>query len=177
MNCTKCKNPINHTATVCEWCGYELLPNTVNNTVNNPINNPATPNPVQKIKQKNVFEWYAKCWRQWVDFSGRARRTEFWSFALINSLIFFLLLMLLGSTADDSTSEDFFAILFFIYLFLVFVPSLSVFVRRLHDTGKSAWLLLLALIPFVGGVILFIFALLESEPKTNKWGNNPKIDS
>lgn len=61
-----------------------------------------------------------------------------------------------------------------IYAFAVLVPSLAMSVRRLHDTGRSGWFLLLGLIPYIGGVILFVFSVLDNQPGTNKYGSNPK---
>lgn len=67
-------------------------------------------------------------------------------------------------------------IVMIIYVLIVFIPSLAVTVRRLHDTGKSGWYILLNLIPYVGGLIIFIFTVMDSEPGENKWGPNPKED-
>jgi len=55
----------------------------------------------------------------------------------------------------------------------IFLPNLAVTVRRLHDTGRSGWWLLLVFIPFIGGLILFVFMLLDSQPESNKWGAPP----
>src|SRR5690625_547897 len=58
--------------------------------------------------------------------------------------------------------------------FLTFVPSIAVTVRRFHDIGKNGWTILMAIIPFVGGIILLVFTCLDSEPNDNKYGPNPK---
>ena len=55
-----------------------------------------------------------------------------------------------------------------------FIPSLAVTVRRLHDTGKSGWWLLIAFIPFIGAIVLLVFLVQDSHPGTNEWGPNPK---
>ncbi|WP_243398301.1 DUF805 domain-containing protein [Deinococcus koreensis] len=65
-------------------------------------------------------------------------------------------------------------ILAVLYALAVFVPSLAVTVRRLHDTGKSGWWYLIGLIPLVGGLVLLVFTVLDSEPGSNRWGPNPK---
>jgi len=65
-------------------------------------------------------------------------------------------------------------VVFFIYSLLVLVPGLAVAVRRLHDIGKSGWMLLIGLIPIVGGIILLIWAASDSQPGDNQYGPNPK---
>jgi uncharacterized membrane protein YhaH (DUF805 family) len=61
-----------------------------------------------------------------------------------------------------------------LYMLAVFIPSLAVTVRRLHDSGNSGWFILFELIPYVGGIVLFVFTLLDSQSGSNKWGPNPK---
>ena len=67
-----------------------------------------------------------------------------------------------------------FGLLIFVYAVAVFVPSLAMSVRRLHDTGRSGWFLLLNLIPYIGGIIVFVFSVLDSQPGANQYGPNPK---
>lgn len=140
------------------------------------------------------MEWYVKCWRQYADFSGRARRKEYWMFSLFNVLIVFVLAivlpMLFGLLAvslmqmqvnNDSDPSAIMlgigylpSIALALYGLAVMVPSLAVSVRRLHDIGKSGWTILLGLIPFVGGIILLVFCCQDSQPQENKWGASPK---
>jgi uncharacterized membrane protein YhaH (DUF805 family) len=75
----------------------------------------------------------------------------------------------------DATFEMYiFSIIGSIYYLLVFIPSLAVMLRRLHDSGNSGWFLFLLLLPIIGWIWLLVLLCLESEPKTNKWGENPK---
>ena len=97
------------------------------------------------------MNWYLKVIKQYADFSGRARRTEYWMFTLINTLIS-IGLMLIAQFVDQSLS-----ILNIIYSLAVFIPSLAVFVRRLHDVNKSGWMYLLVLLPIIGWIWLFVF--------------------
>lgn len=120
---------------------------------------------------KSVFSKYAR-------FSGRATRSEYWYFALFNLLITAGLLLLGsllanggGSMADTSLVAAF---LLFIWWAAIFIPTLAVTIRRLHDAGYSGWLYLLVLVPYVGGIVLFVFALLVSQPADNFWGKAPK---
>ena len=103
-------------------------------------------------------------------------------FTLFSFLIYmalFFLAIAIGAMTENNTEEGpslLIAIPFIlmgIYFLASFIPSIAVTVRRLHDVGQSGWLLLLQIVPF-GGLVLFIFSLLESKPETNKWGPNPK---
>jgi len=126
------------------------------------------------------MDWYLKVLRQYADFSGRARRMEYWMFALINTVIGaaimgvgFGLMAALGST-EHAAFGGLMVIPFFLYWLAILVPSIAVTVRRLHDTGRSGWWYLIAFVPFFGGLILLVFTLLGSEPGPNAWGPNPK---
>ncbi|MGM0834836.1 MAG: DUF805 domain-containing protein [Bacillota bacterium] len=113
------------------------------------------------------MQWYVKVLKNYVTFSGRARRKEYWMFALISALIS-LALTIVESVSDLSQ------ILTGIYSLFIFLPSLAVSIRRLHDTGKSGWWFLIVLIPIVGAIILLVFMCLDSEEGMNKYGPNPK---
>ncbi|HPA11795.1 MAG TPA: DUF805 domain-containing protein [Bacteroidales bacterium] len=115
------------------------------------------------------MEWYLKCLRQYADFSGRARRKEYWMFQLFN-VIFAFSVFLLGSLI----SGGFFAtVLHSIYLLAVLIPSLAVTVRRLHDVGKSGGWILITLIPLIG-LIWLIALLVTDSDEENQYGNYPK---
>lgn len=123
----------------------------------------------------------------YANFTGRARRREYWMFALINAIVTFLLAGLMATGGlnlfvpfDPSNPPTvsvvgwlFFAV-YTIYNLAVFLPSLAVAVRRLHDTDKSGWMFLLILIPFIGSIILLVFFVTDSKPGANRWGQNPK---
>lgn len=120
--------------------------------------------------------WYLKCWKQYVDFQGRARRKEYWIFTLINFIIYLLLYILAFSMMFDSSDILFLlaSIIFFLYTVATILPSIAVTVRRLHDTGRSGWWYLLNFIPLVGSICLLVLLCLDSEPGENQWGKNPK---
>jgi uncharacterized membrane protein YhaH (DUF805 family) len=92
---------------------------------------------------------------------------EYWMFALFNfifSIAAFILDLMLGTM-----------VLFMgLYSLFVLIPGLAVAVRRLHDTGKSGWMILVALIPIVGGIWLLVLMLTDSMPGDNEYGSNPK---
>jgi len=122
------------------------------------------------------MEWYLKVWKQYADFSGRARRKEFWMFTLFNTLIGFVMCLIMIPLIFTGKYIPFIiiVILFTCYSIAIFIPSLAVAVRRLHDIGKSGWYFFIGFIPFVGGIILFIWNLQDSEAGGNQWGPNPK---
>ena len=124
---------------------------------------------------KNYFVNVIK--NKYADFSGRARRSEYWYFALFN-IIISILMAIVGVLVGYLMGEDTGAIvtlgLMTVYSLALLIPSLALVIRRLHDSGKSGWMALLGFVPVVGGIILLVFLLLESEPNTNKWGPNPK---
>jgi uncharacterized membrane protein YhaH (DUF805 family) len=107
-----------------------------------------------------VLERYAK-------FDGRAGRAEFWWFVLANLIVYIAFAILLQVSGI-------FVILELLYALAMLVPSIAVAVRRLHDTDKSGWLLLLGLIPFVGFIILLVFYIQQGTSGPNKYGAAPE---
>jgi uncharacterized membrane protein YhaH (DUF805 family) len=106
---------------------------------------------------------------KYMDFSGRARRQEYWMYALWNTILF-LIVEIVASFLPQTAGT----VLIVLYFLAVLSPSLAVLVRRLHDTNKSAWWLLIGLIPFAGAIVLIVFAILNGQPGTNQYGPNPK---
>ena len=107
------------------------------------------------------WNYYVEVLKKYAVFEGRARRAEFWTFALVNfivSLVLHLIAGLLGA----------------VYGLAVLLPSLAVGARRLHDIGKSGWWLLISLIPIVGFFVLLYFFVQDSQPGSNEHGPNPK---
>ncbi len=122
------------------------------------------------------MEWYLKVLRQYADFEGRARRQEYWMFALINFIITMIPYALGIAFADSSFGMIFMAI-YFIYSLAVLIPGLAVAVRRLHDIDKSGWFLLIALIPIVGFIILLVWLATDGTRGRNRFGSDPKSTS
>jgi uncharacterized membrane protein YhaH (DUF805 family) len=115
------------------------------------------------------MSWYLAVLSKYAVFEGRARRTEFWMFALFNIIISVVLSILAAATGSSI-----FTILEYVYALAVLLPGLGVFVRRMHDQDKSGWLILLGLIPIVGGIVLLVLACLAGTPGPNKYGPDPK---
>lgn len=112
------------------------------------------------------MNWFLKCLNQYADFSGRARRTEYWMFALFNFIFSFVLGFVLAIIGLGFLS--------YIYSIAILIPSLAVCIRRLHDIGKSGWWYLIGFVPVVGIIVLLIWFCTDSQPGNNEWGPNPK---
>lgn len=108
----------------------------------------------------NFLDAIKTCFSKYATFQGRARRSEYWFWALFT----FLIAITIGLIP----------IIGFIINLALVIPSIAACVRRLHDTGRSGWLYLLNLIPLVGGIILLVFCVQDSHPGANQYGPNPK---
>lgn len=115
------------------------------------------------------MHWYLTVLKKYAVFSGRAQRAEYWYFVLFNVIIS-IALNIVGSILGDDNG-----VLGTLYTLAVLIPCLAVSVRRLHDTGRSGWMLLIGLIPIIGTIWLFVLMVLDSNPGDNKYGPNPKI--
>ena len=113
------------------------------------------------------MNYYISVLQNYATFTGRARRAEYWMFTLVNIIIAVILSALVAIA-------DVLSILYVLYSLAVFVPSIAVGVRRLHDIGKSGWFILLGFIPLVGAIILIIMFCMDSQPGDNEYGANPK---
>jgi uncharacterized membrane protein YhaH (DUF805 family) len=124
------------------------------------------------------MDWMLMPLKRYGDFSGRSRRKEYWMFALLNMMVI-IFLMLLGfagiSQSGDLGTLSIIAIaLGAIWVLGTFIPGLAVQVRRFHDQNKSGWFVLLGLIPYIGGLIILIFMVLDGTAGQNRFGPDPK---
>lgn len=127
------------------------------------------------------MNWYLKVLKQYFDFSGRARRKEYWMFVLFNYLIIILLTVLIfisSETFSNSSEVDtpslFLLSILGLYTLFTIIPYLAVAVRRLHDINKSGVYWFVQFIPIAGPIWFLVLICTEGEAKSNKWGNNPK---
>lgn len=119
--------------------------------------------------------------RKYADFNGRARRSEYWLFALFVALVQMTAGILSWFVGGDLRHDAFatpasavIALIYFGFCLYILVPSLAVSFRRLHDSSRTAWWLLLGLIPILGQLVLLIFMILDGTPGDNRYGPNPK---
>jgi uncharacterized membrane protein YhaH (DUF805 family) len=120
------------------------------------------------------LSWYLIAWQRAADFSGRSRRKEYWIFHLFNAIVALALVLAAVPFSDKDKPGAIALALLSVYCLVVLVPSLSITIRRLHDIGKSGWWYFVGFVPLIGGIILFVFSVLDSEPGANQWGVDPK---
>jgi len=111
------------------------------------------------------MDWYLDVLKKYAVFEGRARRKEYWMFFLFNIIIAVVLGIIDGILGIGVLSA--------IYMLAVLVPGIAVTVRRLHDTGRSGWWILIGLVPIVG-LVLLVFMFLDGTPGPNKYGPSPQ---
>ena len=119
------------------------------------------------------MNWYLVVLKKYAVFTGRARRKEYWYSFLVHTIISIVLAVIDGISGSFS-AEAGVGLLGGIYILAILIPSISVSVRRLHDTDRSGWWLLIGLIPLIGAIVLFVFMVQDSKPGENQYGTNPK---
>lgn len=113
------------------------------------------------------MNWYLEVLKKYAVFSGRARRKEYWMFVLFNMIIGLVLGFVEGLVDGPGVLSS-------LYSLAVLIPGIAVSVRRLHDTGRSGWWLLIGLVPLIGAIVLLVFMVQDSDPAANPYGPNPK---
>ena len=119
------------------------------------------------------MDWFVGCLKKYAVFEGRARRREYWFFVLFAVLIH-IVLNIVDRMLGMYSAENGIGIRGGIFSLAILIPSLAVGARRLHDTGRSGWWLLIGLVPLIGFIVLIVFFVLDSHPGTNQYGPNPK---
>jgi uncharacterized membrane protein YhaH (DUF805 family) len=119
------------------------------------------------------MKWYLKVLKQYADFSGRARRKEYWMFMLFN-IIFAIVAAILDNVLGSTITPDApYGLFYFSYVIAMVIPGWAVSVRRLHDVGKGGGWIFISLVPLIGGILLLILVCTDSE-RNNRFGANPK---
>jgi uncharacterized membrane protein YhaH (DUF805 family) len=119
------------------------------------------------------MNWYLQVLKKYTVFSGRARRREYWLFVLFN-MIFAVVAMILDNALGMTILGLPYGIITLIYSLAVIIPSLAVVVRRLHDVGKSGWMIFISLIPIVGAIWLLVLMVTDGDTRDNEYGLSPK---
>jgi uncharacterized membrane protein YhaH (DUF805 family) len=123
------------------------------------------------------MHWYLDVLRRYAVFSGRARRKEYWMFVLINILVLILFQVTIAVIAPNPSAGEFrlpIALSLIAYCLFIFLPSMAVAVRRLHDTNHGGYWIFISLIPLVGGIALFVLHVLDGTSGDNRFGPDPK---
>ncbi len=118
------------------------------------------------------MKWYFAVLAKYAVLNGRASRTEYWMFTLFSVIIVFVLAAINVSAGIFPETEQ--PVLVSLYGLATVIPSTAVTVRRLHDTGRSVWWMLIGMIPVIGIIILLVWTVQDSHPGENKYGPNPK---
>ncbi|UUC44284.1 DUF805 domain-containing protein [Flavobacterium cerinum] len=132
----------------------------------------------KKEQDYNMFDWWKKVMiDNYANFSGRARRAEYWYFKLFNAFIVFglwmsFLTLVIGY--ENRTAGVFILGFIFLYTLATILPSLAVMARRLHDVNKSGWTYLIAFVPF-GIFVLLYYSVLDGDRRRNDYGEDPKM--
>ena len=120
-------------------------------------------------QEKSIITYFKEVvTNNYANFNGRARRREFWSFNLVAFIISTVLTGVLMAISPKLVMAS------YIFSFAIFIPSLAVGARRLHDVNKSGWFLLLGLIPLLGQIYILVLFFQEGHAGTNQYGANPK---
>ena len=117
--------------------------------------------------------WFLKVLNQYSDFDGRARRKEYWMFVLFN-MVFGIAASILDTVLGLTWGALGYGLIQAVYGLAMLIPGLAVCVRRLHDTGRSGWILLVVFIPIIGTIWILILLLKEGNSFENEYGPNPK---
>jgi uncharacterized membrane protein YhaH (DUF805 family) len=177
MFCFKCGNQIESTGAFCAKCGARVGdgPGTGTATLEPPPLHGTTQKvSMSAVDDLSLFDYFKRCvTERYAAFNGRARRKEFWSFALFTFLFAFGLAFidgLIGSFDEDVG----FGVLSVLFILALIIPNLAVFVRRLHDLDMSGAWILMSLVPLVGFIFVIVIGCIDSKPGGNEYGPNPK---
>lgn len=120
--------------------------------------------------------WYIRMWQNYTNFGARANRKEYW-YAILLQLLFLIVIQVAAALAQNANVpmlQLLVSVISLIFVLASLVPTLAIAFRRLHDTGRSAWWLLISLIPIVGSLVLLFFLLQAGEPGENRFGPVPQ---
>ncbi len=119
------------------------------------------------------MNWYLEVLKNYAVFTGRARRKEYWMFVLFN-IIFAAAAVLVDNLLGLASDAIGYGPVYGLYLLATLIPGIAVGVRRLHDIGKSGWMLLIAFIPLIGAIWLIVLMATEGQSGANEYGPDPK---
>ena len=124
------------------------------------------------------MKWFLEAIKnKYAQFEGRSRRKEYWMFVLFYNLLTLGILLITGFVFEATGQETLLyagLAIFAIVVIALIAPAWAISIRRLHDTGRSGKWMLLLFIPYLGSIILMILCMLDSEPGSNQYGENPK---
>ena len=140
--------------------------NTLDNAYRAPSSNPVITTNTNHAAEANygIIDWFKKCLRNYTNFSGRARRKEYWYFMLV-----YFAVIIIAAIIDSIIFDTPVGLFYGVAALGLFLPTISVMVRRLHDTSRSGWWYWLCLVPVIG-LLLIVFLASDTKQETNQWG-------
>lgn len=129
--------------------------------------------PVELLRRVNRVALYFETFEKIVDFNGRSTRTEYFVF-LFGSVLLGLPLVFIDVVSELYSPVYGVGPLTGLFILATVIPSLSVFIRRLHDGGFSGWWFFIGFVPFVGPLVQLILILWEGTDGPNKYGVDPR---
>lgn len=112
-----------------------------------------------------IMDWFKKGIRNYANFSGRARRKEYWYFVLVQ-----MGLVIIAMILDVIIFNSEIGLFYIVVALGLFLPGLAVTIRRLHDTSRSGWWFLISILPLIGSIILLVFLASDTKLEINQWG-------
>lgn len=165
--CTGCGSQNDDDASFCRDCGKAMSGSAPGASRFEPASPGGT-------DEGMTFGYYLEGLRRYADFEGRAGRAEFWWFTLVLYGIQFAIVILSSALGVFSSALGLLLIvILWVHGLGTLLPSLAVTARRLHDTGRSGWWMLIILVPFVGWIPLLVFLVLPSHAGPNEYGRGP----
>jgi uncharacterized membrane protein YhaH (DUF805 family) len=120
------------------------------------------------------MDWMLMPLRRYAEFSGRSQRKEYWMFFLFQIIVVVVLGIIEGVLGLSGMVAGAYGPLTLLFWLAVLVPGIAVGIRRLHDTDRSGWWLLLAFVPLVGAIVLLVFFVSDGTHGPNRFGPDPK---
>ena len=129
---------------------------------------------MQALPRDNCCIAYKNCICKFANFSGRARRSEYWYFKLLYYVFLFIIFIPLGFIKDEKQLNNVASIVYLVYSLIFLLPNLAVTVRRIHDTGRSGCYYFMIFIPIIGPFIIIYYCICDSQEEPNEYGPSPK---
>jgi len=118
------------------------------------------------------IDWATRPLKKYADFSGRAPRAEYWWFYLL-IIIGYVIATILDSTLGFTGAVGPYGVIMAVFALAMLIPSIAAGIRRLHDTDRSGWWLLIALVPLIGAIVLIVFFVTQGTVGVNRFGPDP----
>jgi uncharacterized membrane protein YhaH (DUF805 family) len=120
------------------------------------------------------MDWMLMPLRRYAEFSGRSQRKEYWMFFLFQMIVYIVLSIIEGAVGLTGMIGGAYGPLTALFALAILIPGIAVGIRRLHDTDRSGWWLLIAFVPLIGAIVLIVFFVMDGTRGPNRFGPDPK---